>query len=91
MIKLRLLLLPLFVLCALCAQSQTFILQGKVVDEQLNPIELASVSCLAQGKATVTSLKGEFSMRLHTADSVVVKFSMIGYRTKKRVLRSPKG
>lgn len=91
MIKLRLLLLPLFVLCALCAQSQTFILQGKVVDEQLNPIELASVSCLAQEKATVTSLKGEFSMRLHTADSVVVKFSMIGYRTKKRVLRSPKG
>ncbi|MDE6012458.1 MAG: TonB-dependent receptor plug domain-containing protein, partial [Prevotella sp.] len=31
-----------------------------------------------------------FSMTLHTADSVVVKFSMIGYQAKTRVLRNPK-
>jgi hypothetical protein len=57
----------------------------------MNPVELATVSVLAQGKATFTSLKGEFSMQLQSADSVVVKFSMIGYKTKTRVLRHPRG
>lgn len=73
------------------AVAQSFTLKGRVSDEHNNPIELASVSCLAQGKATITSLKGEFQMTLHSADSVVVKFSMLGYRTKTRVLRNPKG
>ncbi|MFC2474334.1 MAG: TonB-dependent receptor plug domain-containing protein [Prevotella sp.] len=57
----------------------------------VNGKELASVSCLSQGKATVTSLKGEYKMILRSADSVVVKFSMLGYRTKTRILRHPKG
>ena len=39
----------------------------------------------------MTNLKGEFAMDLHTADSVAVKFSMIGYKSKTRVLRHPKG
>jgi hypothetical protein len=71
--------------------AQSFTLQGRVTDDKMNPVELATVSCVAQGKATMTSLKGEFSMQLHSADSVVIKFSMIGYRTKTRVLRRPKG
>ena len=75
--------------CAMHAQS--FTLQGKVSDMEGNPIELASVSVLAQGKLVMTNLKGEFSMDLHTADSVAVNFSMIGYKSKTRVLRHPKG
>ena len=39
----------------------------------------------------MTSLKGEYSMQLHSADSVVIKFSMIGYKAKTRVLRRPRG
>ncbi len=77
--------------CTICAVAQTFTLRGRVIDEDNNPVELASVSCLAQGKATMTSLKGEFQMTLHSADSVVIKFSMLGYKTKTRVLRNPKG
>lgn len=73
------------------ASAQTFTLQGRVTDEQQNPIELASVSCLSQGKMTMTSLKGEFSMTLHTADSVVIRFSMVGYKSKTRVLKRPRG
>lgn len=73
------------------AEAQSFVLQGKVTDEQMNPIELASVACLQQGKITMTSLKGEFSMNLHSADSVVIRFSMVGYKTKTRVLRNPRG
>ncbi len=77
--------------CTLAATAQTFTLRGRVADESNNPIELASVSCLSQGKATVTSLKGEFKLTLHSADSVAVTFSMLGYRSKTRVLRNPKG
>lgn len=81
----------ILLLCAVAAHSQSFVLQGRVTDEQMNPIELASVSCLQQGKVTMTSLKGEFSMTLQSADSVVVRFSMVGYKTKTRVLRNPRG
>ena len=66
-------------------------LTGKVMDQNQNPVELASVSCLSQGKVTMTNLRGEFSMSLATADSVVVRFSMIGYKAKTRVLRRPRG
>ncbi|ETD21399.1 MULTISPECIES: TonB-dependent receptor [Prevotellaceae] len=81
----------ILLLHAICSTAQTFTLQGKVTDEDQNPVELATVSVLKQGKVTLTSLNGKFSMQLHSADSVVVKFSMIGYKTKTRVLRKPKG
>ena len=76
-------------LCSL--QAQEFTLTGRVVDSNDSPIELASVSCLAQGKATMTDLKGHFSITLHSADSVAVKFSMVGYKSKTRILRRPRG
>lgn len=78
-------------LVTVTASAQTFTLQGRVTDENNDPIEFASVSCLKQGKMTMTSIKGEYSMQLHSADSVVIKFSMIGYKAKTRVLRRPRG
>ena len=78
-------------LVTVTASAQTFTLQGRVTDENNEPIEFASVSCLRQGKMTMTSLKGEYSMQLHSADSVVIKFSMIGYKAKTRILRRPRG
>lgn len=71
--------------------AQSFTLTGKVSDDDGNGIELATVSCLEQGAVTVANLKGEYSLNLKSADSVVVKFSMIGYQTRTRVLRHPKG
>ena len=78
-------------LSVLTAAAQQFTLSGKVSDEEGNAIELATVSCLDQGAVTMANLNGEFSMKLHSADSVVVKFSMVGYQTRTRVLRKPKG
>ena len=78
-------------LVTVTASAQTFTLQGRVTDENNEPIEFASVSCLKQGKMTMTSIKGEYSMQLHSADSVVIKFSMIGYKAKTRILRRPRG
>ena len=71
--------------------AQTFTLKGRVVDEDGNAVELATVSCAEQGKVTMTSLQGEFSMTLQSADSVLVKFSMVGYRARTRVFRNPRG
>ena len=73
------------------AVAQSFTLQGRVTDQDMNPVELATVSVAKQGKIAFTSLRGEFSMQLMSADSVVVKFSMIGYKTKTRILRRPRG
>ncbi|WP_294747580.1 carboxypeptidase-like regulatory domain-containing protein [uncultured Prevotella sp.] len=70
--------------------AQSFTLKGKVIDDEGNALELATVSCLEQGAVTMTNLKGEFQLTLHTADSVVVKFSMVGYQERKRVLRNPR-
>ncbi len=71
--------------------AQSFTLQGRVTDQDMNPIELATVSVVKQGKVTFTSLKGEFSMQLASADSVAVRFSMIGYKSKTRILHRPRG
>lgn len=76
---------------ALGCVAQTFTLRGRVTDGEGNPVEFASVTCPSQGRATVTSLQGQYALKLLSADSVVVKFSMLGYRTKTRVLRRPKG
>lgn len=76
---------------ALGCVAQTFTLRGRVTDGEGNPVEFASVTCPSQGRATVTSLQGQYELKLLSADSVVVKFSMLGYRTKTRVLHRPKG
>ena len=81
----------LFLMVAQVAIGQSFTLQGKVSDKDGNPIELASVMVVSQGKLAMTNLKGEFHMQLHSADSVKVRFSMIGYKSKERVLRRPQG
>lgn len=81
----------MLLLCFTGIKAQTFTLQGRVTDSEMNPVELATIAVVQQGKMTMTNLKGEFSMKLQSSDSVVVRFSMVGYKTKTRVLRRPKG
>ena len=83
-----------FIICLFATiqmMAQGFTLQGRVTDQDNNPIELATVSVVKQCKVAFTSLKGEFSLHLQSADSVAVKFTMIGYKPKVRVLRRPRG
>ena len=89
--RIRLSIIITLLLWAIGAKAQTFTLQGKVTDSQMNPIELVTVSVVQQGKMTMTNLKGEYSLTLQSADSVVVRYSMVGYKTKTRVLRKPRG
>ena len=78
-------------LTSLTSFADGFTLKGKVVDENEHALELVTVSCLAQGKVTMTNLKGEFSINLQSADSVEVRFTMVGYGVRKRVFHRPKG
>ena len=90
--RLRKIILQIICLYAcLSIDAQTFTLQGRVIDENNDPIEFASVSCLKQGKMTMTTIKGDYSLQLASSDSVIIRFSMIGYKTKTRVLRKPRG
>ena len=73
------------------ALADDFTLKGKVIDEEGHALELVTISCTAQGKITMSNLKGEFSIGLKTADSVVVQFTMVGYGVRKRVFKRPKG
>ena len=87
----RYILLLSMLLTSIATQADDFTLKGKVIDEENNALELVTVSCLAQGKVTMTNLQGEFSLTLHSADSVEVRFSMVGYAARKRVFRRPRG
>ena len=84
-------LLALLLTTSISLLAQTFTLKGLVTDDEGNPLELATVACASQGKVTMTNLKGEYRMTLHTADSVVVRFSMVGYRARTRTLYKPQG
>lgn len=90
--KLKIFILQILCLCAYAsASAQSFMLTGKVIDENNDPVEFASVSCAKQGKMTMTALNGTYSLQLQSADSVEIRYSMIGYKTKVRVLRRPRG
>lgn len=90
--KLKIFILQILCLCAYAsASAQSFTLTGKVIDENNDPVEFASVSCAKQDKMTMTALNGTYSLQLQSADSVEIRFSMIGYKTKVRVLRRPRG
>ena len=90
MIKKIAILIYMLALVGNALYAADFVLKGKVVDEDGNAVELASVTCAEQGKLTMTNLKGEFSISLQSADTVKVRFSMIGYRPRVRPLVRPK-
>ena len=78
-------------LSVLPTSAQQFTLQGRVLDEDMNGLEFAMVSVASQGKTVFTTIHGNFSMTLQSADSVSVRFSLLGYKPRTRVLRRPRG
>ena len=84
-------LLSALLLMSAIAKADDFTLKGKIVDNEENALELVTVNCPKQGRVTMSNLKGEFSITLASADSVEVRFTMVGYASHKRVFRNPKG
>lgn len=79
----------LSLLFALDLQAQSVVIKGKVTDDKKSPIELAQVKVEGTAFGTTCNLKGEYRFTCESTDSVVVVFSMLGYETRKRVLKNP--
>lgn len=80
-----------FLLCMASQAQNNVTISGVVSDENGAPIELATVHIEKQLIGTMTNFKGEYSITAKSTDSVVVVYSMLGYNTRKKVLRNPKG
>lgn len=65
--------------------------KGRVVDESGEAVSFCLVKAEGKGLGTTADIDGKFALSFNTADSVVLTFRMIGYRTRKKVLHEPKG
>ena len=87
----RLMLLLIACTMSIAAIADDFTLKGKVVDEEEHALEFVTVMCPSQGKVTMTNLKGEFNLDMHSADSVEIKNSRMGHVPRRRRRRNRKG
>lgn len=90
--------LYLLYICTLGAWAQaaddgghTAIISGIITDDEHQPLEIATIKVEGQMAGTVSDLEGKYSVTVQSTDSVVLTFSMIGYQTRKRTLRNPRG
>ena len=90
--------LYLLYICTLGAWAQatddgghTAIISGTITDDEHQPLEIATIKVEGQMAGTVSDLEGKYSVTVQSTDSVVLTFSMIGYQTRKRTLRNPRG
>ena len=88
--KIYILFLFLFCVCTVQAQKKIR-LSGQVVDANNEGIELASIRIEGTTTGTMTDLKGHYELDVTPADTVVVVYSCLGYRTENRTLLSPEG
>ncbi len=88
-VLLVLLLMPLLSLSA--QESGKVTLKGRVVDENEEPVSLCTVRVEGTAIGTTANLDGQYRLEFSTADSVVIIYSMMGYETRRRVLKKPQG
>ncbi|MBP5716734.1 MAG: carboxypeptidase-like regulatory domain-containing protein, partial [Bacteroidales bacterium] len=71
-------------MCSLWAQGVR--LEGRVVDDNGEPLEMAHVRLAKSSIGTLTNFKGEYSLMLPEGDSLAIIFTSIGFRrVEKRV------
>ena len=74
-------------------------LRGKLTDDDGKALPFANVrverrysdGTKAASAGTMSNLQGEYSVDFQTADSIVVKYSLIGFDQKEKVLIRPRG
>lgn len=64
---------------------------GKVIDEDSQPLEFATVRIADTALGTNTNLDGDYSISCPSSDTLNIIFSCIGYKEVKRQLIKPKG
>jgi hypothetical protein len=78
-------------LLSLSSIAQIVKVGGVIRDENGEAVELATVRIEGTAIGTVSDLKGRYSLKFNSRDSVTLVYSMIGHYTRKRTLISPKG
>lgn len=66
-------------------------ISGMVSDEDGTPLEIVNIHVEKQLIGTVSDLKGHYSLTVSSRDTVVIVYSMLGYQTRKKILRNPRG
>ena len=90
----QIILYTLFLISPLLGMAQDSLkvsLKGRVVDENNSPVSMCLIKVEGQLAGTTADLDGKYSFQFTTADSVVITYKMIGYRTRRRVLQKPQG
>ncbi|MDD7124825.1 MAG: hypothetical protein PUH87_07695, partial [Bacteroidales bacterium] len=57
--------------------AQTFTLTGRVLDENGDGLEMATITIMPEMAVTFANIKGDYKITAHTSDSVVVRFSTV--------------
>ena len=66
-------------------------LKGRVIDDKQEPVSMCIIKVEGQAAGTMADLEGQYKLSFHTGDSVVITYSMVGFVTRRRVLKKPKG
>ena len=78
----------LMILTALPLLAQGVRLEGRVVDDNGEPLEMAHVRLSRGGIGTLTNFKGEYSLNLPESDSLTVIFTSIGFKRVEKTLNT---
>lgn len=90
----RILLYILYIIIPVIANAEDSIrvsLKGRVIDEKSEPVSLCLIKIEGQAIGTTADLDGKYSLSFNSADSVIITYKMLGYRTRRRVLYKPQG
>ena len=76
----RQILLYLFILIACGVSAEQFLIKGKVVDENNEPLIGASVCVIGTSRGTATDIDGNYSIVVEKGETL--KFTYVGYYSK---------
>ncbi len=69
--------------------AQRVHITGRVLDENGEPVELATVNESHQMVSTITNLQGQYEINPSYRDTLELVFRMVGHETRKRTVTSP--
>ncbi|NOZ47905.1 MAG: TonB-dependent receptor plug domain-containing protein [Chlorobi bacterium] len=82
-VKKKLSLLILFILCSLISKSQNKgTIYGTMTDEKGNPIELVNIAVMGYPIGTITNREGNYRIKVPVNKDIQIVYSCIGYETK---------
>ena len=87
---LRYILLGFFLIIGIHSYANVKI-HGKILDEENQPVELASVRIAGTAIGTTSDLNGSYTISFSEQDTVKIIFSCIGFKEESRQLVNPKG